>query len=216
MSISIRVSEKTVYNYFPTKESMVLDLADEGLARLVRALRERGPAESVTAAVVRALKEDMGRFAAVPEELQDYFPMFGRMISSTPSLRAAWLELHDRLASVAAEELAAQAEVDPRAPEPVIAGRALAGLALVTFNARVRYIEEGLRGPALERAVRSDLDRAARLLETGLWSLNLRVHGRRTREQLLDAAVAAEDARQQVVKTLRQARAGWRALRHEH
>ena len=38
----VGVSEKTVYNYFPTKESMVLDWADEtveSLARVIRAVR---------------------------------------------------------------------------------------------------------------------------------------------------------------------------------
>ncbi len=37
----VGVSEKTVYNYFPTKESLVFDRADEGIARLAAALRER-------------------------------------------------------------------------------------------------------------------------------------------------------------------------------
>jgi len=54
---------------------------------------------------------------------------FVAMVEGTPALRAAWLELHDRLAKVARDELAAQAGVDPRDPEPTAAGRALAGLA---------------------------------------------------------------------------------------
>jgi hypothetical protein len=83
----------------------------------------------------------------------------------------------------------------------------------VTLAARVRYIEQGLRGRELCDAVFADLDRAARLLETGLWSFNLLTHGRRTRQQVLDAAKAAEEARAQVVKALRQARAAWRQVR---
>ena len=54
----VGVSEKTIYNYFPTKESLVLDTADEAVERMARALRERGPDESLTAAVVRAIEED--------------------------------------------------------------------------------------------------------------------------------------------------------------
>src|ERR1700742_2410725 len=45
----VGVSEKTVYNYFPTKESLVLDTADEAVERMALALRERGPDESLTA-----------------------------------------------------------------------------------------------------------------------------------------------------------------------
>src|ERR1700755_2376356 len=58
----VGVSEKTVYNYFPTKESLVLDNADEGVARMAAALRERRPGESLTQAVVRAIKDDTGQY----------------------------------------------------------------------------------------------------------------------------------------------------------
>jgi hypothetical protein len=72
-----------------------------------------------------------------------------------------------------------------------------------------------LRGAALREAVGADLDRAARLLEAGLRSFNLLTHGRRSRQQLLDAAKTADEARAQVVKALRQARAAWRELRDQ-
>lgn len=209
----VGVSEKTVYNYFPTKESMVLDWADEAVESLAGAIRERRKDESLIDAVVRAMKEDMERFEEVPDDLVGFLPRFMELIESTPSLRAAWLEMHDRIVAVAAEALAETAEVDPRDPEPMIAARALSGLSGVTLAARVRYIEQGLRGRELRDAVFADLDRAARLLETGLWSFNLLTHGRRTRQQVLDAAKAAEEARAQVVKALRQARAAWREVR---
>jgi hypothetical protein len=62
-------------------------------------------------------------------------------------------------------------------------------------------------------AVSNDLDRAARLLETGLWSFSLLARGARAKKQALEAAKAADDAGAQVVKALRQARAAWRELR---
>jgi AcrR family transcriptional regulator len=209
----VGVSEKTVYNYFPTKESMVLDWADEAVDSVATVIRECPPNESLTAAVVRAMKEDMERFDEVPDDLVAFLPGFMRLIESTPPLRAAWLELYDRIVAVAAEALAARTEVDPRDPEPMIAARALSGLSGVALSARVRYIEQGLRGHELRDAVFADLDRAARLLETGLWSFNLLTHGRRTRQQVLDTAKAAEEARKQVLKALRQARAAWREVR---
>jgi AcrR family transcriptional regulator len=211
----VGVSEKTVYNYFPTKESMVLDWADETVESMARLIRECPPNESLTAAVVRAMKEDMERFDVVPDDIVVFLPRFVELIDSTPALRAAWLEMYDRIVTVATEALAARAEVDPRDPEPMIAARALSGLGGVALAARVRYIEQGLRGIELRDAVLTDLERAARLLDTGLWSFNLLTHGRRTRQQVLDAAKAAEDARQQVVKALRQARTAWRQIREE-
>src|SRR5262249_23838516 len=68
----VGVSEKTVYNYFPTKESLVLDYADEAVERMARALRERGPEESLTEAVVRAIQEDTERFDQAPEALVEF------------------------------------------------------------------------------------------------------------------------------------------------
>jgi AcrR family transcriptional regulator len=208
----VGVSEKTVYNYFPTKESLVLDTADETIERVARALRERRPDESVTQAVVRALKEDLGRFEQLPDELIGFLPAFGEMIESTPALRAAWLETTDRLAAVAREELARQAEIDPRDPEPMIAGRALAGLSEVAFESNVRHIETGLRGAKLREAVSADLDRAARVLETGLWSFNVLARGARAKAQARELAVAAEEARTQVLKALCQARTAWAGM----
>jgi AcrR family transcriptional regulator len=208
----VGVSEKTVYNYFPTKESMVLDWADESVDSLARVIRECPANESLTTAVVRAMREDMERFDEVPDDLVVFMPSFMNLIESTPALRAAWLEMYERIVTAATEALAARAEVDPRDPEPMIAARALSGLGSVALRARVRYIEEGLRGRELHDAVVADLDRAARLLETGLWSFNLLTHGRRTRQQVLEAAQAADQARAQVVSALRQARAGWRKI----
>jgi AcrR family transcriptional regulator len=210
----VGVSEKTIYNYFPTKESLVLDTADEAVERMARALRERRPGESLSDAVVRAIESDTARFENIPNELVEFMPMFGAMIESTPALHAAWLELHERLATVARDELAAQAGVDPRDPEPTAAGRALAGLAEVAMQSRIRHIQDGLRGEALRQVVRSDLERAARLLETGLWSLNL-PRSARAKNQAIEAARAADDARVQVMKAMRQARAAWEEVRRE-
>ena len=210
----VGVSEKTVYNYFPTKESLVLDYADEGVEQLARALRERRPDQSPTEAVVEAIKADARDFDVAPDAMLAFLPMFGQLIESTPALRAAWLELHDRLATVARDELAAQAGVDPRDPEPTVAGRALAGLAELSMQSHIRHIRAGLRGTALREAVEADLDRGARLLETGLWSFNL-PRGTRARSQALEAARAAEEARVQVLRALRQARAAWEEVRRE-
>jgi hypothetical protein len=98
----------------------------------------------------------------------------------------------------------------------MIAARALTGLSEVAFEFRVAKL--GAAQPLLDPAhagFERDLERAARLLDTGLWSFNLLTHGRRTRQQLADAARAAEDARDQVVKALRQARSTWRQMRND-
>lgn len=209
----VGVSEKTVYNYFPTKESLVFDQADEGRERLTSALRQRGPAESPTRAILRELAEQSRDLEELPEDSHMLLPLFAEMVASTPALRAAWLELQDRMAAVVTAELAAHADVDPLEPEPMIAARAVVGLIELSFQARIRHIEEGLRGAALGAAIAEDLERAARLLDTGLWSFSLLTKGARSRAQLQEAAKATEEARKQVMEALGQARSAWRELR---
>jgi AcrR family transcriptional regulator len=209
----VGVSEKTVYNYFPTKESLVFDEADEGSERLAKALRERGASESPTRVILRELAEQSRDLEELPVESHMMLPLFADMIASTPALRAAWLELQDRLIELLTKELAQHADVDPREPEPQIAASALLGLQTLSFTSRRRHVEDGLHGGALSAAVSEDLERAARLLDTGMWSFSLLTQGARSRSQLHEATLAAEETRQQVVDALKQARTTWRKLR---
>jgi AcrR family transcriptional regulator len=213
----VGVSEKTIYNYFQTKESLVYDRADDQLAGLVAALRERAPGVSPTSAIVAALKREAAEFGAAHGDVRlEFMPKFGEMIRSTPALRAAWAEYRNRLVDSITEILADEARIDPREPEPIVAARALVSLVELLYDSILRHIEDGTGPLDVQAAVDADLDRAARLLDTGLWSLHVMVEGRRTKQQLLDAALAAEQARKQVVTAMRQARQAWRELREEH
>ncbi|HEY2719713.1 MAG TPA: TetR family transcriptional regulator [Solirubrobacteraceae bacterium] len=209
----VGVSEKTVFNYFPTKESLVFDRADEGVERLTAALRERDAGESPTKAMLRALNEEPEELEQLPDAIHMFMPLFSEMIAATPALHAAWLALHARLVEVATQALAEHAEVDPRDPEPIIAARAIVGLLEVEYASRIRHIEAGLRGTGLREAVNADVERAARMLDTGLWSFGLLTQGARTRTQLREAAAAAEEARTQVIDALKHARSAWQELR---
>ena len=212
IAAAVGVSEKTIYNYFPTKESMVFDMADEGAERLVSALRDREPGQSPTSVVLVALEHDLDHFLAATAGGADFLPAFADMIRSHPALRAAWMELHERFVAVAIDELASSLDVDPRDPEPVIAARALAGLHNISFQSLRRHIEAGHRDEELRELVMDDLRRAARVLDTGLWSLELLSQGARARGQLRESTQAAERAAAQVVAAIKQARSAWRAL----
>jgi AcrR family transcriptional regulator len=210
------VSEKTVYNYFPTKESLVIDQPDEEIGRLAELLRGRQPQQSPTRVVVEAIKSDMARFDVVRDDGAAGFMMrFLELISSTPSLRAAWADFDHRLFEAARDALAHDADVDPRDPEPTIAAHVLIALHELSFEALFTHISEGLLGPELVATVHRDIDRAARLLDTGLWSFDLLARGVRTKQQIQEARQAAELARDQVVDAIRQARAAWQELRRE-
>ena len=63
---------------------MVLDWADEAVKSMARVIRECPPNESLTAAVVRAMKEDMERFDDVPDDIVMFLPRFVDLIDSRP------------------------------------------------------------------------------------------------------------------------------------
>ena len=111
------VSMKTLYNYFPTKESMVLDDADELIENLAAALRDRQAGMSITDAFVGALEASRYEFDLLDDELAAYVATtFAAIVKQTPALHAHWLEIQDRLARVAAEQLALQTGTDPADP----------------------------------------------------------------------------------------------------
>ena len=142
----------------------------EGLAA---APRDRQAGTSITDAVVGALEASMYGSDLLDDELAAHVATtFAAMVKQTPALHAHWLEIQDRLARVAAEQLALQAGTEPTDPEPTIAGWALAGLVQVDMDLRTRHIRAGRRGAQLRDAVTGDVRQAAELLETGLASLS--------------------------------------------
>src|SRR6266508_2541154 len=58
------VARKTVFNYFPTKEDLVYSGLEFFEARLLDAIRERKPGESILAAFARLVTESRGLLAA--------------------------------------------------------------------------------------------------------------------------------------------------------
>ena len=117
---TVGVSEKTVYNYFPTKESLVFDQADEQLADATAAVRNRPPGVSPSVAIVQQLKREITRMAMlVGGEDLSFMTRFRAMVGEAPQLRAALADQRHRLVNSLTEVLAAEAGVDPRDPEPI-------------------------------------------------------------------------------------------------
>jgi AcrR family transcriptional regulator len=221
VAVACGVSEKTVFNYFPTKESLLFDREEEMAGNLREALTRRVPASPITAAVevVAAELDEVCDYLAGDGTDHGMLRRFGDMVMTTPSLRAAQLAMMERLVEVAAEAMAERAGVDPDAPEPQIAAAAIVALWRIQFQALRRYADDDLTPAELRAAVLADVDRAARLIDTGLWSFSVAVQGTSGRQQLKEAALAANEARKQVVSALKQARDAWRhavAEAHAH
>lgn len=170
IAAEVGVSEKTVYNYFPTKESLVLDRADELEDELRRALRERPPGSSPADAVEQMLELELAHYVVTEELVRPMMLEFGRLIEDTPALKAGMRDLSARLIDVAADELGREAGVDPYDPEPQIAARAVIAIWDVHMITRRRHILAGLTGTALQDAVRRDIRRVAAIVSGGLSS----------------------------------------------
>ena len=118
------VSEKTVYNYFPTKESLVLDrwestakalrasLADAGLHPVDAA---RGILAGELAALTSWLDGQDDTAAAIGSVWR-----FGELIAATPALRAHHHDTVNELVTITSGLLASRAGLErrrPRAPD---------------------------------------------------------------------------------------------------
>jgi AcrR family transcriptional regulator len=176
------VSEKTVFNYFPTKESLILDrlestmdslrggLADPGVPPVEAALRILdGELRAMTSGLTAA--EDPALAAASVQR-------FGALIQATPSLRAYQSDMMDQFVTVAAAILAGRAALGPDEPEPQIAAAALLGLWRVQFRALRKYLDGTRTAAQVHQAVSADVHRAARLIDAGLSSFAVTPAGR--------------------------------------
>jgi AcrR family transcriptional regulator len=212
------VSEKTVYNYFPTKESLILDREEGMTADIRRALGPDGAPMSPVDAVIGLITDEVtGLFEHWDEDPGQppdvgLVHRFMDLLERTPSLRAAHRDMMDRLVEVAAQAMADRAGVDPEDPEPQIAAHALLGLWRVQYRAMRKYSDSSRSPDQVRDRILAEVRRAARLIDTGLWSFGMAVQGSNGRDQLKAAAEAANDARRQVLAALKQARDAWRQV----
>lgn len=207
------VSEKTVYNYFPTKEALILDREGYVADAIRHALGPDGEHRSPVDAIVDVLANERRELRIGMADFGHdtglaIFRRFMAMIEETPSLRAAAKEMSDRLAGVAAESLAARAGVGPDEPEVTITAHALIGLWEVQQRALLRGDPSDTTVDDVYERAEKEVYRAARLIDTGLWSFAV-VSGGGTRDQLRAAADSVQGAARQVATALRQAHKLW-------
>jgi AcrR family transcriptional regulator len=157
------VSEKTVFNYFPTKEDIFFDEVPERLEALTEAVRQREAGQSLVEAMHKLHAQQCGRLASPG------FVHFARVIEESPALKAKEVEVMarftDSLAATIREELAIHSA------DAQLAANLLMSVHWQFFrNARAQALAGRSGAPAV-RLLRADLERAYRLLENGLGAL---------------------------------------------
>ena len=157
------VSEKTVFNHFPTKEDLFFDEVPARLQALVAAVRDREPGVSVVAALLALQLHGLQRLTSEP------FAVFARILDESPALRAKELDVMREFADTLADALRTELRLDEL--DAHVAANALSSVQWQFFrNARAHALA-GRHGPAAARRLRAELTRAYELLERGLGSL---------------------------------------------
>ena len=158
------VSEKTVFNYFPTKEDLFFDEVPKRAAALVAAIRDREPGESILSAL-RQLQ-----LGECPRLCSPGFARFARIIEESPALRAKELEVMAGFVRVLTEAIQKELAIDER--DARISASLLVSVHRQVFHAARQQALAGKHGPTAVRKLRDDLNRAYLLLEHGLGDLD--------------------------------------------
>ncbi|MFJ4651784.1 TetR/AcrR family transcriptional regulator [Nocardia sp. NPDC088792] len=148
------VAKMTVTNYFPRKEDLVFDLAEELISGPADTVAARPAGESALHALRRACLEGLERREPA---LGFAGPEFARMVRESPALTARLREIHEQRESALAAVLAETAGVDPGADDADLTPRIAA--------AQLDTVRRIVLGEALRRnAAGEDPERIAREL----------------------------------------------------
>jgi len=163
VAAAARVSEKTVFNYFPTKEDLFFDEVPRRAQAIVDTVRGRADGESILAALRRMQLAECQRLCSPG------FVTFARIIEESPALQAKELEVMAGFAQLLATEIEAALHVDER--DARIAASLLVGVHRQIFRLARKQALAGKQGPPAVRRLKSDLERAYSILEHGLGEL---------------------------------------------
>ncbi|WP_326821150.1 TetR family transcriptional regulator [Streptosporangium sp. NBC_01756] len=170
------VSKKTVFNYFPAKEDLVMAPMEEHVDEPARIVRDRAAGESAVTALRRhfvaalAARDAATGLSDAPETLD-----VQRLIRTTPTLMQRAYAFFARSEDLLAREFAAQTQAAGTAAQvPAIAARVAAAQIMGVRNALVaenlRRILDGESADAVHPSAVANAEHAFDVLENGLGS----------------------------------------------
>lgn len=170
IAAACEVSEQTMFNYFPTKESMFLDRSESMIDAVADAVRERGSV-SLVEAVVQALlgvnQPPQGKAVDEARELR-LFRLFCDVATGSPTLVGARSANFARFTDGVSVALAQRIGADPNDPEVQLATQVIAGLVRVRMQSTFHHVAQASSIAALNDVIRRDILRAAQLAEPTL------------------------------------------------
>jgi AcrR family transcriptional regulator len=168
VAAAAEVAQKTVFNYFPTKEDLFYWRLEDFEQEMLGAIRERGDGESVLGAFKRFLTSRGGLLGKHDPAARDELTAVTRTIAESRALLTREQQIlagyTESLAALIAEETRAR----PGALEPRVAASALMGVHRGLIDYTRGRILAGELTPRLARDVKAQAERAFSLLEGGL------------------------------------------------
>jgi len=161
------VSEKTVFNYFPTKEDLVYWRLESFEDELLGAIRERGPGESVLDAFRRFVSAPRGMLGDYDAQARERLAALTRMIVASPSLLAREQQIFAGYTASLAALIAEETGASDDDVEPWVAAIAIMGVHRSLVDYARKQVVAGARHAKLARDVRAQADAALRRLESG-------------------------------------------------
>jgi AcrR family transcriptional regulator len=162
------VAEKTVFNYFPTKEDLVYWRLESFEGELLESVREREPGESILAAFGRFVLTRRGLLAEQDPAAVERLAALTRMITESPALLARERQIFERYTASLAALIAKETRATADGVEPWVVANALMGVHRALVDYARRRIVAGARNPRLAREVRAQGKRALEAMEQGL------------------------------------------------
>ena len=154
------VSEKTVFNYFPAKEDLVLHGGDERRAALIEAIRTRPPGTSIVEPFRAATLAFIDRVEHDPVESIVGVP---RLVAQSRSLRDRLLLGWEQEAATLNPVVAAEDDL-----VPAVVARTLAWTHRLVFRSAFTRLLAGEDQRAVAADLREQAHRAYEALELGL------------------------------------------------
>ena len=172
VAVAANVSTKTVFNYFQTKEDLVLGDGEGIDAELLREIEQRAAGESVLDAARRHTLATSRRMRETPAAHRQ---AFRAVLQNAPSVQARWRDRQrrheDKLAALLTDEAAAASD-DAR---PFVVAGMLSLLGRLAFYDVIGWPDGKRRSTSkTEEAI----ERAFELIATGLGSYGVRPRAR--------------------------------------
>jgi AcrR family transcriptional regulator len=169
------VSEKTVFNYFPTKEDLFYSRLEAFEDELLTAIRERAPGETVLGAFRRFVLDPGGVFAMQSGgDATERLRTITRVITQSPALLARERQVFARYT----ESLAALLAEETGAGTDDVESRVVASALLGVHKSLIEFVRgrvaAGAGAPEIAGELRAQGERALALLEGGLGEFGIR------------------------------------------